>query len=130
MGLTPRSRRIASWTIVPLTIAACTIGIAVHIGHPVHAGQAAPASSRSITLGAARPGSLYAVTLGVKDLAQLLGNDAVHVTVNDAKGEVESKWLHAADLDFYLTLRPRTAGPVTVNLSSASGDHIQRSARH
>ena len=124
MGLTPRSRRIASWTVVPLTIAACTIGMAVHMGRPVHAGQASPAASRSITLGAVRPGSLYAVTLGVKDLAQLQGNDAVHVTVNDAQGEVESKWLHAADLDFYLTLRPRTAGPVTVNLSSASGDHI------
>jgi hypothetical protein len=32
---------------------------------------------------------------------------------------VESKWLHAADLDFYLTLRPRAAGPVTVSLSSS-----------
>ncbi len=42
------------------------------------------------------------------------------MTVKDAQGEVESKWLHAADLDFYLTLRPRSAGPVTVNLSSTS----------
>jgi HEAT repeat protein len=124
MTLTLRSRRIASWTIVPLSIAACTIGIAVHTSRPVHAGQAAPSSTKSITLGAASPGSLYAVTLGVKDPAQLQGNDAVHVTVNDAKGEVESKWLHAVDLDFYLTVRPRTAGPMTVNLTSASGEHM------
>jgi len=60
MGLTPRSRRIASWTIVPLSIAACTIGIAVHTGRPVHAGQTAAAPAKSITLGAASPGSLYA----------------------------------------------------------------------
>ena len=48
----------------------------------------------------------------------------MHVTVNDAQGEVESKWLHAADLDFYLTLRPRAAGPVTVNLSAPPAVHI------
>jgi hypothetical protein len=30
---------------------------------------------------------------------------------------VESKWLHAADLDFYLTLRPRSDGPVSVSFS-------------
>ena len=62
-------------------------------------------------VGAARPDALYALTLGVKDPAQLQGNDAVCVTVKDAQGEVESKWLHAADLDFYLTLRPRSGGP-------------------
>jgi len=124
MGLTPGSRKIASWTIVPLTIAAFTIGIAMHTIRPVEAGQTASNEGRSITLGAARPGNLYAVTLGIKDPAQLQGNDAVHVTINDAKGEVESKWLHAADLDFYLTLKPRTEGPVTVKLSSASGEQM------
>jgi len=123
MGFTPRSRRIASWMIVPLSITAWVIGATIHAGRSVHAGQTAPPSVRSIQLGAARPGALYALTLGVKDPAQLQGNDAVHVTVNDAQGEVDSKWLHAADLDFYLTLKPRAAGPVTVNLSSASGVH-------
>jgi HEAT repeat protein len=123
MALTPKSRRIVSLVIVPLSIAACIVVATVHSGRPVHAGQAAPVPSRSITLGAARPGSLYAITLGVKDPAQLQGNDAIHVTVNDAKGEVDSKWLHAADLDFYLTLRPRAEGPVTVSTSSASGVH-------
>ena len=47
-------------------------------------------SARNITLGMGRPGSLYAVTLWVKNPAQVQGNDSVHVTVNDAKGEVES----------------------------------------
>ena len=120
MGITPRSRRIASWAIVPLATAGI-IGITVHVGHPVHADQTPPPSVTNIKLAAVHPGSLYALTLGVKDPAQLQGNDAVRVTVNDAKGEIESKWLHPADLDFYLTLRPRSDGPVTVSLSSASG---------
>jgi HEAT repeat protein len=59
----------------------------------------------------------------VKDPAQLQGDDAVRVTVSDAQGEVESKWLHAADLDFYLTLRPRMAGPVRASISSAAAGH-------
>jgi hypothetical protein len=121
MGRTPGNRRIASWAIVPLAVMTCIACAIVHIGRPVHAGQVASASERKITLAAVRPGSLYALTLAVKDLAQLQGNDAVKVTVNDAQGEVSSKWLHPADLDFYLTLRPRAAGPVTVNLSSSSG---------
>jgi hypothetical protein len=77
-------------------------------------------TERSIHLGTARPGSLYALSLGVKDPAHLQANETVRVTVKDAQGEVESKWLHAADLDFYLTLRPRSAGPVTVSLSASS----------
>jgi HEAT repeat protein len=39
--------------------------------------------------------------------------------VSDAHGVVGTKWLHSADLDFYLTVRARGAGPVTVSLSSA-----------
>ena len=124
MRLTPRSRRITTWAIVPLSIAAWTVAATVHVGRFVHADQTAPPSVRSIKLGAARPGTLYALTLGVKDPAQVQGNDAVRVTVNDAQGAVESKWLHAADLDFYLTLRPRAAGPVTVSLASASAEHL------
>jgi HEAT repeats len=67
---------------------------------------------------------LYAITLAVKDPAQLQGNDAVRFTVNDAQGAVVSKWIHAADLDFYFTLQPRSAGPVTIDLSSTSGGQI------
>ena len=40
--------------------------------------------------------------------------------VKDAQGVIDSKWLHTADLDFYLTLRPSAAGPVTVTLSSTA----------
>jgi HEAT repeat protein len=69
-------------------------------------------------LGRVRPDALYALTVWVKDPAQLQGNDAVLVTVDDASGEVESKWLHAADLDFYLTLHPRAPGQVNVTLSA------------
>ena len=124
MESTSRSQRIASWAVVPLAILACTIGAIVHVGRSVHAGQTAPASARNIKLPNAHQGSLYALTLGLKDLTQLQGTDSVKVTVNDAQGEVASKWLHPADLDFYLTLRPRAAGPVTVNLNSASGTQI------
>jgi hypothetical protein len=126
---TPRSRRIASWAIVPLAIAFCITAASLRTGPSVRAGQAAssvPATApatHSIKLASAWPGSLYALSVAVKDPAQLQGTDAVHVTVNDAQGEVESKWLHSADLDFYLTLKPRAAGPVTVNLSSAAGVH-------
>ena len=124
MGFTPRGRRVASWAIVPMSIAALIFCATIRIGRSVHANQTATPSVRTIQLGAARPGALYALSLGVKDPAQLQGNDAVHVTVKDAQGEVESKWLHAADLDFYLTLRPRSAGPVSVNLSSAPSVHV------
>ncbi len=124
MGLTLRSRRIASYAIVPIAIAAVMLGAAVHVNRLVRADQAASPATRSIKLGTARAGSLYAVTLGVKNPAQLQGSDSVRVTVNDAKGEIESKWLHPADLDFYLTVRPRAAGPVTVNLSSPSDTQV------
>jgi len=123
MIFTPGSQRNAGWRIFPFFIAACLICAAIHSGRSVHANQGATPSAHTIKLGAARPGSLYAVTLGVKDLVQIQGNDAVRVTVSDAQGEVASKWLHAADLDFYLTLRPRAAGPVSVSLSPSFGGH-------
>ncbi len=119
--LTPEFRRIAWRTTVPLAIGACILAATLHVGRSVHAGQTSPQPEKSIALGAARPDALYAVTVTVKDPAQLQGNDAVQVTIRDAQGAVESKWLHAADLDFYLTLRPRSAGPVAVDLSAAAG---------
>ena len=124
MSISPRGRRLASWAVVPMSIAAWIFCATIHIGRSVHADQAAAPAVRTIQLGAARAGSLYALSLGVKDPAQLQGDDAVHVTVKDAQGEVESKWLHAADLDLYLTLRPRVAGPVSVNLSSPAAMRV------
>ncbi len=121
MRLTLGSRLIAGWAIIPFFIVACLICATIRAGRMVDAGQGATPSPRLIKLGEVRPGSLYAITLGAKDPAQLQGNDSLRVTVSDAQGEVGSKWLHAADLDFYLTLRPRAAGPVTVSLSSGSG---------
>ncbi len=118
MGLTPGNRRVAGYAIIPLSVAVFMIAATIPVSRFVHADQAASPVMRSITLGAAHAGSLYAVTLGIKDPVQLQKSDSVHVTVNDAKGEIASKWLHPADLDFYLTVRPRAAGPVTVNLSS------------
>ena len=90
----------------------------LHVGRSVRADQSNSQNVREIHLGQVRPDALYALTVWVKDPAQLQGNDAVLVTVSDASGEVESKWLHAGDLDFYLTLHPRAAGQVNVSLSA------------
>ncbi len=121
MGFTPKIRRAASMAVVPLIVTAWIIGVPLRKGRTVHAGPAAPASGRTINLGTARADAAYAVTVSVKDPSQVQGNDAVRVVVSDAQGEVESKWLHTADLDFYLTLRPRAAGPVKVNISAEGG---------
>ena len=75
-------------------------------------------SQRRMRLGGAEAGSLYAITVAIKNPAQLQGNQQVHVEIEDAGGIVAQKWLHTADLDFYLTLRPRARGQVTVNLST------------
>src|SRR5579863_503405 len=95
------------WAAVPLAVVACLVA---EIAHVVRSVEAAPSALRfpqgvtkSIQLNpSARAGELYALTLAVKDPAQMQAGDAVHVTVKDAQGEVESKWLHPADLDFYL----------------------------
>lgn len=121
MGVLARNRH---WFVPSLFVCASIMGLLLYLGRPVHANQTAPPSVQTIKLGTARPDSLYAFSLGVKDLAQLQGKDAVLVTVKDAQGELESKWLHEADSDFYLTLRPRAAGPVTVSLSAYSTVHI------
>ena len=114
-------QHILSLAVLPAAFVACLVPSLLHHGKTVHAGQQTAPAAKTITLPAATPGHLYALSLGVKDLAKLAGNDAVRVTVNDAQGEVASKWLHPADLDFYMTLRPRQAGPVTVNVAPAYG---------
>ena len=88
---------------------------------PDGVGRAGGPRSQKIKLGEARPGSLYAVTIWVKDPIQVQSKDAVRVTVADASGAVAEKWLHSADLDLYLTLRPRARGPVTATLSAPEG---------
>jgi HEAT repeat protein len=117
MGFKPGIQRNAFKAFVLLTVIACILGAALHVGRTVQADQSNSHSGKTIQLGVARRGSLYSVTVAVKNPAQLQGNDSVRATVNDAQGAVESKWLHAADLDFYLTLRPRSDGPVSVSFS-------------
>jgi hypothetical protein len=124
MGLTPGIRHIAFRAMISLTIAAWILGATLRVGRSVHAGQDGANPARTVQLGKGEPGSLYAITVAVKDPAKVQGDDAVHVTINDAQGDVESKWLHAADLDFYMTIRPRSAGTVSVNLSGTAESRI------
>ena len=83
-----------------------------------------PPTNGQIVLGQAQAGSLYAVTVSVSDLAWLQGNEALHVSITDAAGPVSDKWLHAADLDFYLTLRAQARGAVVARLEPAPGTKI------
>ena len=79
---------------------------------------------REIHLGQVRANGQYALTVWVKNPAQVQASDAVQVTgVSDAEAaRLTSEWLHAADLDFYLTLQPRAAGPLSVSLSAPCGN--------
>ena len=118
------------WGFVGLLVALVGVGSVLYVGRSVNAGQTPPPVVKEIKLGSARPGTMYALTVAVKDPARMQGSDSVLATVKDAQGVVESKWLHTADLDFYLTLRPRAAGPVTVSLaSSGAAPEISTSLR-
>ncbi len=77
---------------------------------------------RRVTLGNARAGSLYAVTIAIKNPAQFHNKKSIEVSISDAEGLVAEKRLHNQDLDFYLTLRPRVAGPVTASLQAGAGE--------
>lgn len=120
------NRYIAGWIMNSLALIFCIAAAVLYAGRPVHAGQTAPARASTIQLGQANSGSMYALTLGLKDIAKLQGNDAVRATISDAKGEIASKWLHPADLDFYMTLRPRGEGPVTVSYTPAPGSESRQ----
>lgn len=79
---------------------------------------------RRIDLGNAEAGSLYAVTIAVKDPAQLEAKESVQVSISDARGVIAEKRLHAQDLDFYLTMLARTTGAATATLRGASGESL------
>ncbi len=123
MGFTRKHRLATCLAIVPVAAAIWVLLTGFRSGPTAHADQAA-SSIRTIHLGSALANAAYAVTVTVKDPAQLQGLDAIHVVLSDSQGEVESKWLHSADLDFYLTLRPRSSGPLTVKLTAAAGVRI------
>ncbi|WP_162601315.1 HEAT repeat domain-containing protein [Occallatibacter savannae] len=112
------------WAIVPLAIVGLFIGEIVHVTRAVEAGASIPSKVRTIELGVGHTGFSYALTVAVKDPAELQAGDAIAAILKDARGEIDRKWLHPADLDFYLTLRPRTDGPLTVTLASSSGSHL------
>ena len=85
--------------------------------------RAVPAGSHKqaeshIRLGIGEPGSLYAITMAVKNPVELQGDGKIHAAIADANGVLAEKWLHTADLDFYLTIKPRARGPVTLSLSA------------
>src|ERR1700676_833959 len=104
MGLTLNSRRMAWGALVSLILAACILGGIIQVGRTVHADER-PQPNRIVRLGEAHTGALYALTFAVKDPAQIQGNDAFRVIVSDPQGEIGSKWIHAGDLDLYLTIR-------------------------
>jgi HEAT repeat protein len=124
MGIRLKSYGIELWATIPLAVVVCFSIEIVHVRRMVEADASVPTTTRTIELGTAHPGSSYALTVAVKDPAELKANDAVDVTVKDANGEIDRKWLHTADLDFYLTLKPRAAGLLTVSLSSTSGSNL------
>jgi HEAT repeat protein len=114
----------AQWWILLLAGGAMIIALPLYVGRSARADQPNSPNARAIHLGRVRPDALYALTVWVKDPGQIQGSDAVLVTVEDARGKVESKWLHTADLDFYLTLRPRAAGQVNITLSAPAPVHM------
>ena len=128
MRIIPKYHLVELWSVIPVILVGCFVGEIVHVARSVEAGASAPGKTRIIELGAAHSGSSYALTVAVKDPAQLQAGEAVDVTVKDARGEIDRKWLHAADLDFYLTLKPRESGPVTVSLTSSSGSDLPQIA--
>ncbi len=81
-------------------------------------------AERRIDLGSADPGSLYAVTIAIKDPARFQNKKSIEVSISDARGQVAAKRLHAQDLDFYVTLSPRAKGPATAMIEAAPGEQI------
>jgi len=78
-------------------------------------------SERRLILGDAKPEHLYGVTIAIKNPVDFR-NKSIGVSVSDAEGVVATKHLHSQDLDFYVTIRPRAAGPLTVSLQAGAGE--------
>ena len=119
----PKKAGVMLRVLAVISLAAIVTAVAVQRTRGVRA-DGEPAASHTLNLGSAEKGALYAVTVAVKDPAQLQGDEAVQVTVRDAEGAVQSKWLHSADLDLYLTLAARAAGKVTVDVAASSGARV------
>jgi HEAT repeat protein/putative sister chromatid cohesion protein len=117
LGLKARSKRplLAVGMFIVLFAALLVLGM-TRIGRGSTTGPRP--ISKEIVLGQAHAGSLHGVTVSIKDPSQLQGQESIHIAISDAKGEVAEKWLHTADLDFYLTVRPRASGAVKLKLES------------
>src|SRR5579884_439661 len=110
----------STWNFICLALAGLSVIFllrAVRMGSVPQPSESQP-TERRIDLGMLRPDSLYGITVSVKDPA------AIHVTIADAAGPVTAKWLQSADLDFYLTLRPRAPGRGSVLLTATQGSAI------
>ena len=113
-------RRISTQLVKVVTASVVVSGIALFLG------GWSPSRSQSpsrVTLGKAKAGSIYGVTIAIKDPAQFQ-SESVEVSISDAAGVVVTKRLHSQDLDFYVTLRPSAAGPVSLSLNGRPGDKL------
>ncbi|MDE3180111.1 MAG: HEAT repeat domain-containing protein, partial [Acidobacteriota bacterium] len=119
----PGHRLYATWNVICVSLA-CLAGVflwrAVKTGG-IPQTHEPPRAERRVDLGLLRPGSLYGVTVSVASPAAVQGKDSIHATIEDGAGPVAKKWLHSADLDFYVTLAPRVAGHGTVLLDASPG---------
>ncbi len=91
---------------------------------PSRAADAPVTTARHIALGKVQADALYAVTVSVRDPSEVQGKQAFRVTVSDTTGPLSDKWLHAADLDFYLTVKPRASGTLTAAVDAAPGSEV------
>jgi hypothetical protein len=116
----------STWNFICLALAGLSVIFllrAVRMGSAPQPSESQP-TERRIDLGMLHPDSLYGITVSVKDAAAIQDKDSIHVTIADAAGPVTAKWLHSADLDFYLTLRPRAPGRGSVLLTATPGSAI------
>lgn len=111
--------RAFQFSAILLLAGACALFLAARPSSPPP-----NAAERHIALGKADPASLYAVTVAIKDPAAFTNSKPVEVQISDAKGAVATKYLHAQDLDFYLTMRPRVKGVSSVELKAGSGETL------
>ncbi len=117
------------WTLWQLTQIASVCWLIAGIALLLSARQAETHNAANrISLGNAQSGSIYAITVAVKDPAQFQSKQSVAVSISDAQGAVSGKRLHGQDLDFYLTLRPRTSGAVSVDVKPAAGETVPQIA--
>ncbi len=119
MKLPPRSslRRF-----IPILVSCCFATVVVVALGARQSGTAEPGGK--IDIGNAEQGNLYAVTVAIKDPARFVSKKSIQVSIADSRGQISEKRLHAQDLDFYLTIRPRTNGPISAILRAPAGEDL------